>query len=56
MTQQQEDMLDEILATESGMTGREMDFIEDMDARWRTRALSEKQADWLIAIWTKVCA
>ena len=55
MTNQQIDMLDEILASDSGMTGRDMDYTEDLDANWRTRNLSEKQSEWLASIWAKVC-
>lgn len=40
-------MLDEALAAESGLSGREMDFITRLDREMRERELSPKQTDWL---------
>ena len=47
------DMVDEILASESGMSGREMDFIEDMDKQ--TRRFTDKQVTWIADIWDRCC-
>ena len=50
MTEQQEKLLDELLEQESGLSGKEMDFLGDLDTKWRERELTEKQAEWLEAI------
>ena len=47
MTDDQESLLDDILALESGLTAWEIDFAENLDASCRTRDLSEKQSDVL---------
>lgn len=49
-----EELLDDLLAVDGGMSGRECDFIDDLD-NMRGRNLSEKQADWLRAIHERVC-
>ncbi len=54
MTSEQEKLLDELLEKDSGLTGWEMDFIDDMDQKFRERPLSEKQADALLRVWEKV--
>ena len=46
-------LLDELLATESGLTAWEMDFIESLD-RQRGRTFSDKQRDILDGIGTKL--
>ena len=46
------DVLDELLQCE-GMSGRELDFIEDMDTK-RDLNWSEKQIDWLDNIQARV--
>lgn len=47
-------VLDDLLACEGGMSGKELDFIEDMDSK-RHLAWSEKQIDWLNIIYERVC-
>lgn len=54
MTEQQERLLDDLLATDSGLSGREIDFLDDLDQRWRNRDLSEPQNDWLQRIGERV--
>jgi len=48
------DVLDELLQCESGMSGRELDFIEDMDKKHKF-TWSEKQIAWLDKVYTRVC-
>lgn len=36
-------LLDDLLEIESGLTGWEVSFIENLDADWRDRELTEKQ-------------
>ena len=38
------------LQADSGMSGKELDFIEDLDHVYRDRIISEPQHDWLKAI------
>lgn len=52
MTDKQSDMVDEILITETGMTRRELEFIESLDNN-RDRELTEPQFDWLSDIWRR---
>jgi len=47
MTENQEQMLDECLEADHGLTPKEIDYLEDLDNNWRDRDLSQKQADWL---------
>jgi hypothetical protein len=54
MTGEQEAMLDECLNAESGLSGWELDFVENLDQNFRDRPLSEKQVDRLIEINAKV--
>lgn len=54
MTDDEEMMLDELLDADEGLSGSEVDFIDDLDRRWRERELSEKQQDWLKRIWDRV--
>lgn len=54
MTKDQESILDDLLAADSGLTGREIDYIEDLDQNWRDRDLSEPQNDWLQRIAERV--
>jgi hypothetical protein len=47
-------VLDDLLQCESGMSGRELDFIEDMDTK-RHLHWTEKQIDWLDGIYERIC-
>ena len=47
------DVLDDLLQGE-GMSGRELDFIEDMDGK-RNLHWTEKQIAWLDRIYARVC-
>ncbi len=51
---QAEEVLDELLQCESGMTGWELDFIESMDKQ-RGREWSEIQINKLHTIYERVC-
>jgi len=53
MNPDEEQLLDDLLAVESGLTAWEMDFIESLDKQ-RTRALSDKQRDVVNRIADKV--
>jgi hypothetical protein len=55
MTESQKEKLDEILEKDSGLSGWEMDFIENMDKNWRERNMSEKQDSTLSKIWERQC-
>jgi len=46
MTAIEESMLDDLLNVESGLTGKDMDFIESLDKQ-RDQILSGKQINWL---------
>jgi hypothetical protein len=48
------EVLDDLLKAEGGLSGRELDFIEDMDSK-RNMLWTEKQIDWLDRIYEKVC-
>jgi hypothetical protein len=48
------DVLDDLLRCECGLSGRELDFIEDMDGK-RNLTWTEKQIDWLDIIYERVC-
>jgi hypothetical protein len=54
MTDEERDMLEECLEADSGLTGWEIDFIEDMSNRDSDYELTEKQHDKLRDIWEKV--
>lgn len=47
-------VLDDLLECESGLSAREVEFIEDMDGI-RERYWSQKQIDWLDKIYSRVC-
>ena len=49
-----EGVLNDILQSDSGMSAKEMDFVEDMD-RKRNLDWSVKQIAWLDRIYGKVC-
>lgn len=48
------DVLDDLLQCDGGMSGKEIDFIEDMDKK-RNLIWTEKQIDWLDRIFERVC-
>jgi len=48
------DVLDDLLMVEGGLSGKELDFIEDMDKK-RNINWTEKQVDWLDKIFQRVC-
>ena len=56
MSEQQraEAVLDDLLRCEGGLSGSEIDFIEDMDGK-RNLMWTEKQIDWLDRIYERVC-
>ena len=47
MDNHQEDLLDELLSLEEGLSGWEMDFLDNLDKNWRDRELTDNQADKL---------
>ena len=47
------EVLDDLLSCDGGMTGKELDFIEDMDNK-RNLTWSEKQIAWLDRIYERV--
>jgi hypothetical protein len=48
------EVLDDLLKVEGGLSGKEIDFIEDMDSK-RYLDWTEKQIDWLDRIYGRVC-
>lgn len=54
MTHDEQCLIDDILATDSGLTGWEMDFVEELDRSCRECSLSEKQRDKLNQIAEKL--
>jgi hypothetical protein len=54
VTKDQEDMLDECLNAEGGLSAWELDFIDNLDQNFRDRELSDAQADKLEDINAKV--
>jgi len=44
-----------LLEAERGLSAREVEFIESLDEDKRDRDLTERQRDWLEAIWDRVC-
>ena len=48
------EVLNDLLACDGGMSGKELDFIEDMDKK-RNLIWTEKQIDWLDRIYGRVC-
>lgn len=49
-----EGVLDDLLGIDRGMTGRELDFIEDMNNK-RNTEWSDPQIAWLDKIYERVC-
>lgn len=47
-------VLDDLLQCEGGMSGRELEFIEDMNNK-RNLTWTEPQIDWLDRIYERVC-
>lgn len=56
MTPDQQKMLDECFDAESGLSPRELEFIGNLEENYRHRELSAKQADWLMAIASRLIA
>ena len=54
MTDEEEQMLDDALEYESGLTPWELDFIDNLDKVYRERELSVKQIDVLERITHKI--
>jgi hypothetical protein len=54
MTPKEQSMLEELLDKESGLSGTEIDFLDDLSGD-TGRSLSQKQADWLELIYNRVC-
>ncbi len=54
MTKDEEQMLDECLDAESGLSAWELDFIDNLDHNWRGRDLTERQHETLERIVGKV--
>lgn len=50
-----ESVLDDLLACQSGMSGKELGFIEDMDKKRGLPTWTEKQIEWLDLIYERVC-
>ena len=48
------EVLDDLLRVEGGLSGRELDFIEDMDGK-RNLFWTDKQIVWLDLIYERVC-
>lgn len=46
MTDDQQAILDELMEVDSGLRGKDIDFLDSLD-RQRERNLSQKQLDWL---------
>lgn len=46
-------VLNDLLACEGGLSGRELEFIEDMDTK-RNLVWTEKQIEWLDIIYERV--
>lgn len=55
VTEQQIGMLEELIEADHGLSGRELDFIEDLDHHNRERELTDPQSEWLRVIWARVC-
>ncbi len=49
-----EGVLDDLLNCEGGLSGKEIDFIDDMNNK-RNLQWSEKQIAWLDGIYKRVC-
>ncbi len=47
------DVLDDLLNCEGGLSGKEIDFIDDMDGK-RNLVWTENQIDWLDRIYKRV--
>ena len=48
------EVLNDLLTCDGGMSGKELDFVEDMNKK-RNQNWSEKQIDWLDIIYGRVC-
>jgi len=47
MTKDELEQLDLALATEGGLSAREIDFLDNLDNNWRNRNLTHPQEKWL---------
>ena len=47
VTDDEEQLLDDLIDLESGLSPWEIDFVENLDRHWRDRDLTEKQSDTL---------
>lgn len=54
MTGDQQKMLDDCLAAECGLSGWELDFVDNLDQHWRARELTDRQTDSLVRIVEKL--
>lgn len=54
MTHEQCEMLEACFEADGGLSGWEMDFIEDLADKGSAYELSEKQHDKLVQIWERV--
>lgn len=54
MSSEHQNMLDQLLDVESGLSDREVEFIDSLDKK-RQYPLSQKQAAWLEAIYERMC-
>lgn len=48
-----EKMLDELLDAEGGLSGKEIDFLDNLNNNYRGR-ITKAQADWLEKIWNRI--
>lgn len=56
MTGDELKMLDETMDAESGLSERELEFLEDLDNNYRDRDLTGPQSRWLASIASRVCS
>ena len=56
MNTEQQELLDDLLNVDSGLSAREIEFIEDLDKNWRDRDLTNKQWEWMEKIAQRVGA
>lgn len=54
MTDDEREMLHDLLELDHGLSPREVDFIEDLSHR-QERGLTDKQWMWLRKLWEKHC-
>lgn len=54
MSDEDQTKLDSLLDVESGLSDREIEFLDSIDKK-RDRPLTEKQANWLDSIYERLC-